>query len=238
MTGRFVGGDAAGSLGPLAEESVVLPISGHRFTIRHPVDLDRLLDRAADDPEQNLPYWAEIWPSGVALADAILGAPDLVAGRRVLELGCGLGITAIAALMAGAEVTAADYSADALLLCRHNAALNAGREPETIQVNWRALSAALLDREPRGWSVVLAADVLYESRDVEPLRAAVERLIAPGGILWLAEPGRPPARRFREEARAAGWEAASTAHEGPWPDPADAGVVVGVHRLWRGGKAR
>lgn len=221
--------------GAVAEESVVLPWSGRRLTVLRPTDLDDLLDRAADDPEQHLPYWAEVWPSGIALADAILGEPELIAGRRVLELGCGLGVTATAALLAGANLLAADYSAAALLLCRYNAVRNAGREPETALVNWRAPLPGRLDRAPDGWSVVLAADVLYESRDVEPLLAVLGRLVAPGGLLWLAEPGRPPARRFREAARSAGWEETSVSHAGPWPDPADEGVVVGVHRLRRGG---
>jgi predicted nicotinamide N-methyase len=210
----------------LDERTRVLPVV-------MPTDLDALLDRAAADPEQHLPYWAEIWPSGIALAAAVLRQPELVAGRRVLELGSGLGVTASAALLAGAALVAADYSPESLRLCRYNALRNAGREPETIELNWRAPELARLDPTGEGYPVVLAADVLYEGRDVEPLLGLVERLVAPGGLLWLAEPGRPPARRFLELARTAGWIGVSETDEGPWPDPADAGVVVGVHQLRR-----
>jgi predicted nicotinamide N-methyase len=224
---------AIDAVGPLADLAVSLPASGRVLQILMPIDLDGLLDRAASDPEQNLPYWAEIWPSGVALAEAILRCPELIAGRRVLEIGSGLGVTAAAALLAGADLVAVDYSPESLLLCRHNALRNAGREPETAEVNWRAPDLALLDPAGDGYPVVLAADVLYEGRDVEPLLGLVERLVAPGGLLWLAEPGRPPARRFLDAARAVGWTAVSERYEGPWPDPADAGVVVGVHRLGR-----
>ena len=49
----------------------------------------------------HLPYWALLWPSGMALAEAILAAPSLIAGKRTLELGCGLGVTASAALKPG-----------------------------------------------------------------------------------------------------------------------------------------
>ena len=69
------------------------------MTISRPVDYDRLIDDAAADPEQNLPYWAELWPSGVALAGKITCDPRIVRGRRVLELGCGLGVTAVAAFV-------------------------------------------------------------------------------------------------------------------------------------------
>ena len=86
---------------------------------------------------------------------------------------------------------------------------------------------------PGGFPVVLAADVLYERRDVAPLLALVERIVAPDGLLWLAEPGRAVAGAFVETARAQGWAGSSDTHPGPWPDPKDAGVVVTVHQLRR-----
>ena len=105
--------------------------------ISRPVDYDRLIDDAAADPEQNLPYWAELWPSGVALAAKIARDPAIVRGRRVLELGCGLGVTAIAALRAGADLLVTDYSPEALALCSLNALDQAGAQPKTLRVNWR-----------------------------------------------------------------------------------------------------
>lgn len=222
------------AIGPLIAESVALPLSARHLSITRPTNMDDLLDRIAADPEQNLPYWAELWPSGIALADAILQAPDVVRGVRVLELGCGAGSTASAALLAGADLTVTDYAADALTLCRYNALVNAGREPAAaIRSNWRRLDLDFLSGVGPGYPVVLAADALYETRDIEPLLTMVERVVAPGGLLWLAEPGRAVAARFLEAARDAGWNGPSTLHQGPWPDPADQGVVVGLHRLHR-----
>ena len=221
------------SVGPLLDEELELPHCGRRLTVLRPTNIDLLLDGAADDPEQQLPYWAEVWPSGLALADAIFTKPEMVRGRRVLELGCGLGITAAAALLAGSELVAADYAPEALLLCRYNTRRNAGREPATLRLNWRRPDPQVFAIAPGGFQVVLAADVLYEQRDVEPLLALVDRLVAPTGCLWLAEPGRAPARAFIDRARGAGWDGPSTPHTGPWPDPRDARVVVGVHELRR-----
>lgn len=221
------------SLGELIENRVTLPISGVTVEIVRPVDTDLLLDRVADDPEQNLPYWAEVWPSGIALADAIASAPDIVRGQRILELGAGLGVTAIAALTAGAKLTITDYSLDALRLCRLNAIRQTGREPHAIQINWRQPGVELLDQVGTGYPIVLAADALYEQRDVEPLLTLIERLIASGGMLWLAEPGRAVARAFRALLDRAGWSSQSNHYRGPWPDPKDAEVVVGVHRIVR-----
>ena len=222
-------------VGPLRQDRVHLPDTEESLVISRPVDYDRLIDDAAADPEQNLPYWAELWPSGVALAAKITRCPQIVQGTRLLELGCGLGVTAIAALRAGADLLVTDYATEALALCSLNALDQAGRTPGTLQVNWRDPSPALLDAAGDGFPVVLAADVLYERRDVGPLLALCERLVAPGGELWLAEPGRPPAVRFLEAIRARGWNGENDPCAGPWPDPEDnrKGVVVTIHRLRR-----
>lgn len=223
-----------GHLEPLAEVAVTLPRSGETYGILRPLDVDRLLEEAERDPEEQLPYWAELWPSGIALADALSLEPEVVRGVSALELGCGLGLTAAVALRAGAELLATDYAPEALLLTRLNCLANAGREPATLRLNWRHPPLQLLATHGgAGFPVVLAADVLYEERDVEPLFRLAGQVVAPGGLLWLAEPGRRAAARFLALARAAGWDGSAEAWDGPWPDPLDQGVRVTVHRLRR-----
>ena len=220
-------------IGECRESSFSLPESGREVRLMQPAEFDALLDAAAGDPEQNLPYWAEIWPSGIALADELLGRPELVRGQRVLEIGSGIGLTASIALLVGAELTVADYSPESLLLCRYNTLINSGREPAAMQINWRAPSDELRTVAGPGFPVVLAADVLYESRDIEPLLDLVEWLVAPDGLLWLAEPGRNVAERFIEQATDHDWADTLSFHAGPWPDPRDANVAVTVHQLRR-----
>lgn len=221
------------AIGPLVEEPVSIPGTDRSIAIVRPTDIDALLEHAANDPEQNLPYWAELWPSGIALAAAIAQEPEIVRGRRVLELGSGIGITAARAFEAGADLIATDYATQSLVLTRLTCRRHTGREPETHQLNWRAPLPDTLPIPPDGFPVVLAADVLYERRDIDPLLDLVGRIVAPGGILWLAEPGRPPAAAFLEHARARGWSIRTTSWDGPWPDPSDAGVTVRVHSLER-----
>ena len=114
--------DPLEDIGVIVQETVVLPWSGNRITVTRPISVDTLLDRAEHDPEQNLPYFAEIWPSGIALADLIAEQPEFVAGRRVLEVGCGLGITAVSAARAGASLTITDYFPESLELAKRNLA--------------------------------------------------------------------------------------------------------------------
>lgn len=222
-------------VGSLRRTRVDLPETDVRLTIQRPKDFDRLLEMAAPDPEQNLPYWAELWPSGIALAAKITREPGTLCGQRVLELGSGLGVTAIAALRAGANLLVTDYAREALDLCALNTLDEAGREPEALRLNWRDPSAPFLERVGHGFPIVLAADVLYERRDVAPLLGLVDRIVAPGGDVWLAEPGRAPAAAFVEAIVGQGWREHSEQCTGPWPDAEDndKGVVVTIHTLKR-----
>jgi predicted nicotinamide N-methyase len=155
----------------LSSES--LQIVDVELDLLRPESPEALIDEEAFAREEFLPYWAELWPAARALAEAL---PD-VAGLRVVELGCGLGVPALVAAARGADVTATDWAADAIDLLRENAARNA-----------LALAAEVRDwREPwaERFDVALAADVLYEQRNVEPLLARLREL-APIAYVGLA----------------------------------------------------
>lgn len=212
-----------------ARETVHIPNTDVTMTVVRPADIDLLLDAAEDDPEDQLPYWAEIWPSGIALASELLNAPDIVANKPVIELGCGIGITAAAAVRAGARLVATDYSPHSLMLTELTCLLHGVEMPGVREVNWRDPAADLMQAGGSAWPVVLAADVLYEQRDIEPVLDVLERILAPGGTVMLAEPGRRPSKLAIERARERGWRIETRAHTGPWPSRMDTGVVVSVH---------
>jgi predicted nicotinamide N-methyase len=175
----------------LVEEEVA--VGGRALRIARPVDPEGLIDEARFETDEFMPYWAQLWPSGVALADFVTQCH--LAGSRVVELGAGLGLPSIAAALGGASVLATDWAEDSLAVAAANARRN-GVEIETLACSWEE-PAALLERAP--FDLVLAADVLYERRNVEPLLDLLPRL-APQVLL--AEPGRPYARSFLDGARA------------------------------------
>src|SRR4051794_2378722 len=102
------------------EETVEL--AGRELTLIRPASADALIDEAAFDDDEFLPYWAELWASGVSLAREV-GDADL-RGVRVLELGAGLGLPSLAAAIRGADVLATDGAEDAVELRRVNARRN------------------------------------------------------------------------------------------------------------------
>jgi predicted nicotinamide N-methyase len=162
------------------------------------------------------PYWAELWPSGVELARAVSATGW--AGARVLELGCGLGLPAVAAALGGARVLATDRSPDALSFAAVNAERN-GVAVDTAVCSWDE-PAALLEGGP--WRLVLAADVLYGQRNIDEMLSLLPRLVGDGDEVWIADPQRPLTGEFLAAARS-GWREVRTA---PTGDP-----KVLIHRL-------
>lgn len=158
-----------------------------RLSVLRPPDADALIDEATFDEEEFLPYWAELWPSGLALARHV--ATLDVVGRRVLELGCGLGLPSLTAALRGADVLATDWAEDAIELLRQNAERN-DAPLRVARVRWSEPDT-LLREAP--WDLVLGADLLYEERNAEQLATLLPRL---GGEVLLAEPGRPYAKEF------------------------------------------
>lgn len=113
------------------------------------VDLEAACQELADGEAP--PYWAFCWASGQALARFLLDHPDSVRGLRVVDLGTGSGVAAIAAARAGArEVIALDIDPTA----RSAARLNALHNGVAIEI------AAVA---PDEFDLLLAADVLYET---------------------------------------------------------------------------
>jgi predicted nicotinamide N-methyase len=177
----------------LVEE--VVAIGGRDLGLLRPRDADALLDEHAFEHEEFLPYWAELWPSALALARAV-GARAL-RGARTLELGCGLGLPSLAAALAGGRVLATDWAADAVAMTARNAERN-GLSVDTLVCSWSE-PEPLLARGP--WDLVLASDVLYEERNGDALLALLPRLIDVKGEIWLADPGRPFTPAFLEAAQ-------------------------------------
>lgn len=195
-----------------------ITVGALRLRLRRPRRPEDLIDERAFAEDEFLPYWAELWPSALALACVLERAP--LAGTRLLELGCGLGLPSLVAAARGAGVTATDWSPHAVRAVADNAARN-GLDLCAETLRWDSAGQHEPSRESR-FDLVVGSDLLYEARNGPWLLAALERLVAPAGEAWIADPGRATAAAFFTQARRR-YAVQALAHDGP--------PTVTVHRL-------
>jgi len=142
---------------------------------------------APDLLEELCPYFGTVWPSGRSLAEWVAEqAPETFAGKRVLELGCGLALPCFVAAALGAEVTASDLHPDVPSFLQRNLAQNPGVTIRYETLDWRD---ALGAQSPR-FDWILASDVLYERHQPETLARFFRQALSPTGSAVVIDPKR------------------------------------------------
>jgi predicted nicotinamide N-methyase len=164
-------------------------VDAHTFSILKPANPDDLIREEDFVKDERLPYWADVWPSSFILASKLLELDG--AGRAALELGCGVGLSTLAATKAGFDVLSTDYYEDALDVTRANVFRNLGTLARTRLVDWRHFPDDL-----GKFDLVFASDVLYEKEYAELLPLILRRVLAPDGMALIADPGRVAAPVF------------------------------------------
>ncbi|HYC01432.1 MAG TPA: methyltransferase domain-containing protein [Candidatus Limnocylindrales bacterium] len=159
------------------------------YTIAQP---ERWIDSKALLRESEIadpPYWAIVWTGARAIAAVLLHGPSLHR-RRVLDLGCGLGLSGLAAARAGAEVVFADYLDEPLKFV--GATVDAGsiEGARVVRLDFTR------DRLDERFDVILAADVVYEPSQYAPLAEFLAAHLADDGRILLTESLRADARIF------------------------------------------
>ncbi|TPK24481.1 methyltransferase [Mesorhizobium sp. B2-5-9] len=144
----------------------------------------------ADSQEPQPPYWAYAWAGGAVLARYVLDHPEIVAGRRVLDLGAGSGIVGIAAGKVGAcEVMAAEVDRNGVAAL----ALNAAANGVTITIMGNDITTG----PPPAVDLVLAGDVFYGQGVALGMMPFLDRCLAAGIEVLVGDPGRAYLPRSR-----------------------------------------
>ena len=181
------------ALGPLVCDKVL--VDGKAFLITRPAESELLTKQPAIqnafERENYLPFWTELWPAARMLAK-VVWREAWAPGSRVLELGSGLGLPGIVALSRGLRVTFSDCDATALDFGAMNARANGCSDFDLLLLDWRFPPAGL--RFP----VVLASDLIYELRNINPIVSLLKQVLEPDGLCLLTDQDRLPSYNLRE----------------------------------------
>lgn len=194
--------------------NLLLHVGGHPWQLRVLSDARQYADpdghgeRLGISPAQ-WSLFGQVWPSGQRLAQAMLGFD--VAGKRILELGCGIGLACLVLQRRGASVVASDIHPLADAFLAYNAALNALPAVHYRQLSWD-VSLPSLGR----FDLIIGSDLLYERGQPERLGAVIERHAFPEAEVLLTDPGRGHSARFSKVLAAQGFglEASRSSVEG------------------------
>ena len=170
-----------------------LHIADSTFMIQRVKDIDALLDRISDEEfskDERLPYWAEIWPSAIALSEYIVENNLEFRGKNILELGCGLGLVGITATASGGNVLFSDNDPNALRFTKINFRRNFKAAAAVQLLDWRSPGKS------GSFDIVLAADILYEKRWLKPVIDLLDYKLISGGTAYIAGPDREVSRDF------------------------------------------
>ena len=211
-------------------ETLTVEELGRTWLLNRMADLETLWENMSHEEfgeDERMPYWAELWPASLLLTRWLSRRHEDIQGRMCLDVGCGLGLTAIVGGWLGAKVVGMDHQWPAVFFSRENAALNNVPQPLWTRMDWSSPAF-----KPGVFDFMWAGDIIYEKRFHQPLMALFKEHLAPSGRIWLAEPGRSVSHEVWDKLRQQGFTATKLFSE---PVPVE-GYHVTVN-LWEVRKA-
>ncbi len=158
------------------------------FHIRSLLDNQQYADRdglaeAAGISPSTWPLFGLVWPSARILADAM--QTQDIAGKRVLEIGCGLALASLVIHRRLGDITASDRHPLAESFLIENLQLNALPALKYQTGNWARDNPAL-----GRFDLIIASDVLYERDQPEELAAFIDLHANAVVDVVIVDPGR------------------------------------------------
>lgn len=167
---------------------LMVRLGNHDFRIRALSDLQQFADPLllAEGIGISSAQWSlfgQIWPAGRVLAE-VMSSHDIM-GKRILELGCGLGLSSLVLQQRRADITASDHHPLADSFLRVNAAQN-----HLPTITYRDLRWEVPDAMLGRFDLIIGSDILYESGHAILLAAMVQRHARPDAEVLITDPGR------------------------------------------------
>lgn len=149
--------------------------------------------------------FGQLWPASKALARAVKRID--IEGRRIIELGCGLGLPSLVLQARGADVTASDRHPLSAPFLDYNATLNKISSPSYLDLSWEP---SVADADVGPFDLIIGSDILYERDHAEMLAALINRLAAAKAKVLITCPGRGYRNRFSRLLQSSGFELTET----------------------------
>lgn len=166
----------------------------HDYQIRSLIDAQQFADPDGNAERVGISsaQWSlfgHVWPAGQVLAETM--ASEDIAGKRILEVGCGLGLASLVLQQRGADITASDYHPLAEVFLAYNAALNGLQAVTYRTLRWDEPSLSLGD-----FDLIIGSDILYERGHASQLAALLPRHARACSEILITDPGRGNSNGF------------------------------------------
>jgi predicted nicotinamide N-methyase len=145
------------------------------------------------------PLFGLVWPAAQVLVKRVI--PEILAGRRILEIGCGIGLASIVLHRMGADITASDYHPQVLPFLKRNLLQNALTPIKFQTGNWEADNPALGE-----FDLIIGSDILYQPAHVDDVSQFISRHSSVDVDVMIIDPGRENRPRFTRAMRALGYD--------------------------------
>jgi len=171
-------------------QSTQVVVNGRKFDLLLPRTIDRFID--PQNPLQDFPLWAKIWPASWILAEYLARLP-VASDQTFLEIGAGIGFVSIVAASCGHRMTMTEYNPDALNFARANAAVNNCPEIAIANLDWN-------QPQLRGkFDVIVGSEITFRKEDVPALLKLFQTYLNASGEIILTGEMRRTSNTFFEQ---------------------------------------
>lgn len=169
------------------------------------------------------PLFGIVWPSSLVLASHMIDYD--IAGKRILEVGCGIGVASLVLNLRHADITATDYHPEVGAFLQRNAALNNGANIRFIRTGWADPVSALGQ-----FDVIIGSDLLYEAEHVDLLANFINQHAKPHCNVLLVDPGRGNHARFSKRMIGLGYSHSQSKPQADYLDKPFSGKLLDFSR--------